>query len=137
MTTVCDFPGPIFSLAGFCRVDFVKVLARHGAVAHVEPIISFKQRIDRNRSIYLQLAPGRHASLSLRDSQNEYEVALQIVGRRFYEHELALASAFVGPPHETMEKYSNPPIEWVSTTPTDGELEHWRTQVGTDYPYGR
>jgi hypothetical protein len=118
-------------------VDFDKLLRRHDAKADVSPIQSFGERIDRVSSVFVELTPGRHAALSKRDSQADFEIALQKVGSCFYEHELELVADFVGVPLEYVERYANPPIRWVSSSPTDAELQYWVSRVGVPYPYLR
>src|SRR5689334_24864058 len=110
--SICEWPGPLFTLAAFCRTDFDKLIARHGAAPISDDIKSFGERIDRVRHLFLSLAPGRYAALSKRDSQSDYEIGLQIVGRRFFEHELGLVSEFIGIPLEYIEKYNDPSSKW-------------------------
>ncbi len=93
--------------------------------------------MDQDRSIYLELSPGRHAALSKRDSQSQCEIALQPVGQSFYEYELILVADFVGIPLEYVERFRNPPIKWVSASPTPVEQADWLSRVGSTYPYPR
>ena len=133
---VAEFPGPLFALAALCAEDFEALLNRIGATADVTPITSFGQVIDHNRSICLRLPSGRFAALSKRDSQLEFEIALQRVGRAFYERELALVFEFAGiADPSSVERYCNPPFRFVPHPPGDKDLKYWKRFVGTTYPY--
>jgi len=133
--SICEWPGPLFTLAAFCRTDFDRLIAKCGATPLSADITSFGKRIDRVRHLFLSLAPGRYAALSKRDSQSDYEIGLQLVGKRFFEHELGLVSEFIGIPLEYIDRYRDPSTRWVSTTPTDTDREYWLKRIGTAYPY--
>ena len=135
MVTPCPSPGPIFSLAASCRVDINRVLRRYSLEASVDPVTSFGKRIDETLSLYLELSKGRYASLSQNKSQSEMEIGLQRVTWSFFEHELQLVARFIGIPYEYVEKYENPPVLWVSASPTTEEKEHWHSVLGSVYPY--
>lgn len=130
-----DIAGPIFSLAAFTRADFPNILRRLGVTPEVHPIKSFGEVIDVDRSFYLEISPGRHASVSKRDSQSELEIALQRVGYTFFRAELLLVANFIGVLEENVELYRNPPIKWTSLDPTPKERAKWRNRVGSNYPY--
>jgi len=132
---LCAFPGPVFSTAGFVRIDFQRLLKRISIGPYSDSVRSFGKSIDSLDSLFLSLAPGRHASLTKYQSQDSAEIGLQAVAKCFYEEELALVSEFIGVPAEYIERYSNPPIRWVSSRPSTEHVQHWLKHVGEAYPY--
>ncbi|MEO8159923.1 MAG: hypothetical protein ABI588_00785 [Arenimonas sp.] len=117
MVRVCEVPEPSFSLAAFCRADFDAILQRTGSTPEVSDVKSFKEKIDTVRAIFLELSDQRYASLTKRDSQNEFEIGLQRTGWLFYEHELKAVAEFIKVDYNEIERYCNPPIKWIPDNP--------------------
>lgn len=98
-------------------------------------VTSFKEKIDAERTFFLELSPNRCAALTKYDRQGEFEIGLQRVGWSFYAHELNSVAAFIGVDLEYIERNCNPPIKWVSDEPTPADIAYWESKVATKYPY--
>lgn len=113
MVSLCDSPGAIFSLAAFCGADFDSIVRRLRAQSFTSDVTSFGRKIDRYRSIYLELSEGRYAEITKYNSQKTFEIGLQRNGWIFMESELKAVADFIGIEYEYFERYCNPPIRWL------------------------
>lgn len=135
MIEIVNSPGPLFSIAAFCKSDFDEFLDRTGAKPLVSEMKSFGKVVDTTRMVFLKLEPRRFAALSKYDSQEEFEIGLQIVGSTFYSHELELVSEFIGCAPGELRPYRSPPTRWAEDKPDATDLDRWRAKLGFAYPY--
>jgi hypothetical protein len=113
IVTLCSDPGPLFSVAAFGNADFEAILARVGATPVRREVTSFGKAIDAYRSLFLELPGRRFAVITKYDSQADFEMGLQRDGWKFEQAELEAIVDFLGIAIDGVERYCNPPVEWV------------------------